>query len=117
MKPTGYIVMQHALRLDRPVKAYERWIARIPEIYRTYVLAEPGGQGISINTDPHRLALLKHYQSLMPLAQESRKPMFHLKPADGATGAHAQAVRNVYQDFKQLALELGRRTGVALPPE
>lgn len=117
MKPTGYIIMQHAMRLDRPVKAFERWIAHIPEIYRKYVLDEPGGQGISINNDPHRLALLKHYQSLMPLAQESRKPMFHLKPADGAGGAHIQAVKNVYQDFQHLAHELARRTGIALPPE
>lgn len=115
MKPTGYIIMQQAIRLDRPVKAYERWIARIPEIYRKYVLDEPGGRGISIKADPHRLALLKHYQSLMPLAQEARKPMFQLKPADGAGGAHIQAVRNAYQDFQQLALELARRTGISLP--
>ncbi|NOT59012.1 MAG: AAA family ATPase [Acidobacteria bacterium] len=117
MKPTGYIIMQHAMRLDRPVKAFERWIARIPEIYRKYVLDEPGEPGVLINNDPHRLALLKHYQSLMPLAQESRKPMFHLKPADGAGGAHIQAVRNVYEHFKLLAHELGKRTGVALPPD
>ncbi|HMV47321.1 MAG TPA: AAA family ATPase [Blastocatellia bacterium] len=115
MQPTGYIMMQHAMRLDRPVKAYERWIACIPEIYRNYVLDEPGGQRLSVANDPHRLALLKHYQSLMPLAQESHKPMFQLKPADGAGGAHIQAVRNVYRDFKELATELARRTGIALP--
>ena len=26
--------MQHALRLDRPVTAYPRWIAKIPGTYR-----------------------------------------------------------------------------------
>lgn len=117
MKPVGYIVMRHAIRLDRPVKAYERWIARIPEVYRRYVLEEPGGQNLSVATDPHSLGLLKHYQSLMPLAQEAHKPMFRLKPADGAGGAHIEAVKNVYRDFQTLGLELGRRTGIALPPE
>lgn len=117
MKPVGYIVMRHAIRLDRPVKAYERWIARIPEVYRRYVLEEPGGQNLSVATDPHSLRLLKHYQSLMPLAQEAHKPMFHLKPADGAGGAHIEAVRNVYRDFQALGLELSRRTGIAPPPE
>ena len=38
--PAGYIVMQHAVRLDRPVKAYDRWMARIPAVYREAVLAE-----------------------------------------------------------------------------
>jgi hypothetical protein len=29
MGPLGYVVLQHAVRLDRPVKAYERWFSRI----------------------------------------------------------------------------------------
>ena len=115
MLPVGYIVLQHSVRLDRPVKAYDRWIARIPEIYRNDVLAKPGGGEITIAKDPYCLALLKHYRRLMPLAQEARKPMFHLKPADGAIGAHVQAVQGAYQDFEALAREIAKRTGVALP--
>jgi cellulose biosynthesis protein BcsQ len=34
MRPVGYVVMQHAVRLDRPVKAYGRWMDRIPAVYR-----------------------------------------------------------------------------------
>jgi hypothetical protein len=68
-----------------------------------------------VDQDPYRLALLKHYRSLMPLAQEARKPIFHLKPADGAIGAHIQAVHGAYRDFSALAQEIARRTGVALP--
>jgi chromosome partitioning protein len=52
----------------------------------------------------------------MPLAQEARKPMFHLKPADGASGAHAQAVRNAYADFQQLAKRIAAAAGIAWPP-
>ncbi len=114
MQPAGYIVLQHSVRLDRPVKAYDRWIAKIPEVYRNEVLDEPGGSGISVAKDPHCLALLKYYRSLMPLAQEAHKPIFHLKPADGAIGAHVQAVKSASQDFQQLAEKIAVQTGVSL---
>lgn len=103
MLPIGYVVQQHSVRLDRPVKAYDRWIARIPTVYATEVLEEEVDEELSVNDDPNCLALLKHYRSLMPMAQEARKPMFHLKPADGAIGAHVDAVRSAYQDFEALA--------------
>lgn len=65
-----------------------------------------------LNDDPYCLAQLGHYQSLMPLGQEARKPIFHLKPADGAFGGYAQAAQSAYQDFKGLASSiLDRVTG------
>ena len=51
----------------------------------------------------------------MPMAQESHKPIFHLKPADGAIGAHIAAVKLVYLDFKDLAQKVADRTGLLLP--
>ncbi|MCZ2096753.1 MAG: AAA family ATPase [Anaerolineae bacterium] len=114
MRAVGYVLMQHAMRLDRPVKAYERWMARIPDAFRQDVMAEPP-QAATIATDPYCLAALKHYRSLMPLAQDARKPMFLLKPADGAIGGHGQAVRDCYDDFKRLARTLAQRIGVPLP--
>ncbi len=38
----------------------------------------------------------------MAMAQESRKPVFLLKPADGAIGSHYNAVKDVYRDFNAL---------------
>jgi hypothetical protein len=67
--------------------------------------------------DPNCLALLKHYQSLMPMAQEAHKPIFHLKPADGAIGTHITAVRGVYWDFKELAQKVATHTQLPLPYE
>ncbi len=116
MQPAGYIVLQHSVRLDRPVKAYERWIAQIPIVYREAVLDESGGSGINVADDEHCLSLLKHYRSLMPLAQEAHKPIFALKPADGAIGAHLGAVHAAYKDFEKLALEIARQTNVKVPP-
>ncbi len=111
MEPVGYVVMQHAARLDRPVRAYARWMARIPAVYRDAVLDEPSPPaGLKVEDDPNALASLKHYRSLMPLAQEARKPMFLLKPADGAIGSHAKAVQDCYADFGRLASKLLERT-------
>lgn len=113
MRPLGYLAQQHSVRLDRPVKAYDRWLNRIPVEYRRSVLDEGGGSVPSITSDPHCLALLKHYRSLMPMAQEARKPMFFLKVADGAIGAHANAVQDAYRDFQTLAVRV--LDGIGLP--
>lgn len=104
MAPLGYVLMQHSERLSRPVKAYEKWADRIPSTYRDYLDPSDDPLGIGIARDlPHCLARLKHYRSLVPLAQEARKPIFRLTPADGAIGSHAYAARDAYADFKRLA--------------
>jgi cellulose biosynthesis protein BcsQ len=114
MTPAGYVVMQHAVRLDRPVKAYAKWIRRIPDVYREAVLGEVPSKGVTVENDPHCLASLKHYRSLMPLAQEARKPMFFLTPADGAIGGHSTAVQDCYADMRALARRIAERCGLAL---
>lgn len=47
------------------------------------------------------------------MAMESRKPMFSLKPADGAIGAHQSNVQQCYGDFQSLVQEIAKR--VKLP--
>ena len=104
MSPLGYVLMQHSERLSRPVKAYEKWADRIPSTYRDFIDRSDDPLGIGLSPElPHCLARLKHYRSLVPLAQEVRKPIFKLTPADGAIGSHAYAVRDAYADFKRLA--------------
>jgi cellulose biosynthesis protein BcsQ len=112
MQPAGYVIQQHAaMRMDRPVKSYGRWMARIPAEYRKAVLDKATKNTPTAEADSHCLALLKHYRSLMPMAMEARKPMFFLKPADGAIGAHTQAVLDCYRDFKALAEKIAERCG------
>jgi chromosome partitioning protein len=99
MIPIGYVVQQHGERLTRPVKAYNRWINRIPDEYRRSVLGENiTSTGLTPAEDKHCLALLKHYRSLMALSQEARKPIFMLTAADGAIGVQAAG-----KDFNALA--------------
>jgi len=101
----GYIVLQHNVRDNRPVKAYLRFAERIPEVYAKSILDQKHYPA-SIGADPHCLGFLKHYHSLLPMAMEARKPLFFLKPADGAIGAHTQAVDKSYQDFYQLSQKI-----------
>jgi chromosome partitioning protein len=99
--PLGYVVLGHGIRLDRPARAHQRWIDKIPGDFHSAVLNDTVPPP---KPDPYCLARLKHYHSLMPLAQEARKPVFALKPADGAFGGHAQAVQRAYEDFRELAM-------------
>jgi hypothetical protein len=39
----------------------------------------------------------------MPMAMEARKPVFKLKPADGAIGSHTYSVKDCEDDFRSLA--------------
>ena len=114
-QPAGYIVQQHPVRLDRPLKAYGRWMDRIPGEYCRSVLGVPPRAGLRLTNDPYCLAMLKNYRSLMTLAQEARKPMFRLTMADGAIGSHATAALEAYKDYEQLARQITRRIGVILP--
>jgi cellulose biosynthesis protein BcsQ len=102
MAPAGYVVLGHGVRLGQPVKAYQRWMTRIPGVYRESVLDvdEPAP---SVDADPYCLSQLKHYRSLIPLSYEARKPVFALKPADGAFGGHQAAVSAAAADFAALA--------------
>jgi cellulose biosynthesis protein BcsQ len=112
IQPIGYTVLRHSVRLDRPVKAFERWIARMPSTYAEAVLEQSPDPHLTIDTDPNCIAKLKDYRSLMPMAQEARKPMFFLKPADGALGAHTYAVSDAYKDFRSVAVKIAKNAGL-----
>ncbi len=114
MTPIGYVKMQHAEKMGRPVKAYRRWAERIPLVYseevlgKEYRLMEKREKG-------NQLGLVKHYRSLMPMAQEAKKPIFHLLAADGAIGSHQKGVSEARENFHQVALEMADRCDIAVP--
>ncbi len=105
MKPIGYVLLNPSVRSNRPVKAYRKWADRIPAVYASEVLCVPAPAG-GTEPDRNQLAMIKHFKSLMPMAQDARKPMFLLKPADGAIGGHATAVQDCYRQFQDLAQRL-----------
>jgi cellulose biosynthesis protein BcsQ len=112
MQPAGYVVTQQGIRDSRSAKTYQRWIETIPGIYREAILSEKAVDAPAAGEDPNQLALLKQYRSLMPMAMDAHKPMFLLKPSDGAIGAHVQAVQDCFRDFHDLAKRLADHCGV-----
>jgi chromosome partitioning protein len=107
MQPLGYVVMQYAIKAsDSPVKAYTKWMARIPGEYATSVAGTAIRAGDNPANDTNCLALLKHYRSLVPMAMEARKPIFNLKSSDGAIGSHLYAVEAAKDDFTRLAKKI-----------
>lgn len=110
MEPIGYVVQQHGVRLNRPTQAFNRWVRRIPAEYSESVLGRPfPSAAVALESDPNRIATVKHYRSLIPLAQDARKPIFKLTSADGALRAHQTAARESYDDFATLTREILRR--------
>jgi chromosome partitioning protein len=112
MEPLGYVVLQRAVIRDWHTRLAEE----LSKLYHHEILGEPKGTPIE-DTDPHRLAVLKQYRSLMTLAQAIRKPIFLLKPADGAIGSQTEAVQDCYRDFKELALRIASACGIARSSE
>jgi len=101
MSPLGYVVMQPSMRLDRPVKAYQLWLDRIPQVYAEAVL-----DGVGASGSDHEIGIVRNYRSLMPLAHDARKPMFDLRPADGAIGSTQRYVQTCLLEFRALAREV-----------
>lgn len=110
MLPIGYVLLNPSVRGNRPVKSYLKWANRIPGVYSSEVLDKDSkATPVDFDSDPNRLAMLKHFKSLMPMAQDARKPMFYLTSADGAIGGHAAAVTDCRNQFRALALQIQNR--------
>jgi chromosome partitioning protein len=105
-KPIGYIVMQYTAKESRPVKSYLKWANRIPGIFDEFVLGITSSKNKSIEEDANSIALLKHFRSLAPMSMEAHKPIFLLKPGDGAIGAHVYAVQKSYSEFQKLTQKI-----------
>jgi cellulose biosynthesis protein BcsQ len=103
MTPIGYVLHQHSERRERPVKAYGKWIDRIPHAYAEHIRGQPMPLDVRAESDPDCLGLVKNYRSLVPMAMEARNPIFHLKAADGALGAHFRATQAAGANFRDVA--------------
>ena len=115
MQPVGYVVQQHSVRLNRPVRAYDKWVNRMPKEYASNLLGNADGPYAATpqQDSENALATMKHYRSLVPMAQEHRKPIFKLTTADGAFGSHAAAVVDARADFRALAQKIVQRINLS----
>jgi chromosome partitioning protein len=92
-------------------------VHRIADEFHNSVLGHPMlEESLWADQDPWRLGSLHNYRSLMSLALEARKPMFDLRPADGALGSIGRYVSNCEREFRRLSEVVLRRTAVDRPP-
>lgn len=116
ISPIGYVILQHIERVSRVVQAYQSWADKIPLEYRKHVLRDgSANENLAIGDDPNLLGRVRHYRSLAVMAQEARKPIFLLKPADGAAGSHVKIVEEAYHTFETLAQEIAKRISINIP--
>jgi cellulose biosynthesis protein BcsQ len=114
MQIIGYLCQQFGLLLNKPVMVYDKYIKKIPQVYREFVLGEKDPDNIKQEEDQYCIAIIKHYRSLVPIAQEHRKPIFDLTIADGAIGSHASAVAMAKEDFKNLSIKIADKIGLPI---
>jgi cellulose biosynthesis protein BcsQ len=116
MSALGYVIFQQPIKLYLGANSYPKWMRQIPKVYHQAILFESFEEKtFSLKDDPHCLQVFKTYYSLIPMAIDVRKPIFHLKPADGALGAYGQLVPTAYREYQQLAKNIAKRAGIVLP--
>lgn len=110
LSPLGYVVVGVPVRMTR---RGER-LKELANAYHREVLGEPESASTP-EPDPYCLAVLRPYVTLSALAQNTHKPMFLLKPADGAVGSNSASVQDCYRDFKELAIRIATACGISVP--
>ncbi len=114
MVPAGYVALRlNSFQGHRP-RLQAQWMNQIPAVYAKEILGVKE-TGSPADDEQNCLAVLRNYGSLMSMAQEARKPMFDLKPADGAVGSYAPLVRECFEDFEGLATMLALECGLKKP--
>nr|VFJ46836.1 MAG: AAA domain-containing protein [Candidatus Kentron sp. FW]VFJ49285.1 MAG: AAA domain-containing protein [Candidatus Kentron sp. FW] len=110
-EPIGYLLQQHLARVDRPVMGYAKWAKLIPSRYREQMLSESesSDETIDIENDLHCIATIKHFSSIVPIAQMARKPLFDLKQADGIGGGQSKIVSESRKTFEDLSRKIIER--------
>lgn len=115
MEPVGYVFLHRIERLSRPVFSYAKWFERVPFEYARSILCDESLSGDTIR-ERHQLSKLRNFHGLMHLGKEARKPVFHLREADGVFGSHSTTVLRSWFEFRDLAVGIATRAGIELPP-
>ncbi|MHA6160282.1 ParA family protein [Pseudomonas sichuanensis] len=99
----GYVNQQYTAKRDktgerRAVKAYEKIMLEVPKAIESSLIN---------NNEPsdldYKLGSIPNLHSLIPMSQNSRKPVFELKSSDGIVGAHFVKVKEAHEIFENIS--------------
>jgi cellulose biosynthesis protein BcsQ len=98
---SGYVLQQFNVYRTRKTNAYQNWGDQIPNYIQQFVVnplisVDPN---LILQLPDYQVAQFKNYHSLVPMAQESLKPIFELTNQDGVIGGHYQYVDNCRKEF------------------
>ncbi|PLK43034.1 ParA family protein [Emticicia sp. TH156] len=105
---SGYVLQQFNVYRNRKTKAYAHWGSQIPHYVQQYVVnplvaIDPN---LALNLQNFQVAEFKNYHTLLPMAQESLKPIFELTSQDGVVGGHFQYVDDCKAEFRQIGKKI-----------
>jgi hypothetical protein len=104
----GYVTQQYIAKRNaqgevRPVAAYERIAARIPDLIFKHFI---GDQNSPLKLHDYALGSIPTLHSLIPMAQNARAPVFNLDAKDGVVGSHFLKVKELQGTFNHIARAL-----------
>jgi hypothetical protein len=108
----GYVLLKVRAFQGVPIRSMQRWMNEIPSTFHQHVARQPGPAPHSAHEDPYCLAILREYSYLLPMAAEALKPVFKLRPADGAVGSYMAATLQAGIEFRALADTISSRVGL-----
>jgi cellulose biosynthesis protein BcsQ len=108
MTPIGIVVSLHSEHAGAATRAAQTAGIDWQAVYRAF-LDNP-----RIPDSKFLLGRIKDYRSLVGLAREVHKPVFRLRPGDGAIGGLQGAVAAAYSDFETLARNIAARIDIEL---
>ena len=111
----GYVVQDRAYYFDRLADLPDRWRDRVRREYERSIVHEPGIQYHEAFEPASPLATIRYHTGLLPLAEDARKPMFRLTPADGVFDDQIKEVSSSYRDFADVAKRVAESCGIELP--
>ena len=111
----GYVLQDRAYYNDRPADFPDRWRDRVRREYEQSIIHWPGVQEQGVYERVRPLAGIRDQIGLSPLAEDARKPMFRLTPADGVVDDQIREVTASYRDFETVARRVAETCGVEIP--
>ena len=101
----GYLSQQYRAKTIRgkkqPVRAYDKIARVVPQKIEKQLIARFIDNPLPV--DRFRLGSIPTLNSLIPLAQTARTPIFELKSSDGVVGAHFTKVKEYETIISQIA--------------
>jgi chromosome partitioning protein len=114
LNPLGYVVTRPNVFRGQMWRRDALWMDRLPALFHEAVLGTDSNIYPRVDDDPYFLGLVRNYHSLMAIAHEAHRPVFLLRPADGAMGAHQAAVVTAWDNFMGIARKIASCVGLEL---